>query len=136
MQVYQSITEHRCRELLAQDTVGKVSFSTPAGTRLVPVVYRTHDRSVSFRTAEYSELATYAPGTEVSLQIDHSGAEQHGGWHVTVRGLCRAEVGTADPEDEGVPGFEGLSGVWGTTEHAVMLTLDWTALTGEEDAAG
>ena len=58
-----------CLELLASDTVGRVAFVTPDGPRIVPVNYVVAGDSVEFRTAAYSELATYAPESAARVQL-------------------------------------------------------------------
>lgn len=137
MSTYENIPEQRCRELLGRDSVGRLSFTTPAGPRLVPVAYLAGEHSVSFRTTEYSELATYAPGTEVCLEVDHLDPGHRAGWCISVRGTCRKEA-AADASAGGADAAGPIDYVsrWAGSEQSVVLTLDWTALTGRRPVAG
>ncbi|MGN0064762.1 MAG: pyridoxamine 5'-phosphate oxidase family protein [Nocardioides sp.] len=83
-----AMSPDECVGLLGRDSVGRVAFVTPAGPRLTPVTYVSDASSVTFRTTAYSELATYAPETEVSFEIDHLDRDHRRGWSVVAHGTC------------------------------------------------
>jgi len=113
-----------CRDLLETDTVGRIAFTTPRGPRIVPVNYALAGDVLMFRTRPYSELATYAPGTQVAFEIDHLDAERKRGWSVVAHGLCQLddqpEPGphAADPEP------------WAGEDRPLRLRLAWRGLSG------
>jgi hypothetical protein len=118
-----------CRDLLATDTVGRLAFVTPKGPRIVPVNYVVTGDAVEFRTAAYSELAAYAPGTEVAFEIDHLDRERRRGWSVIALGPCERldDEETADlrfrtPEQDPRP--------WAGGQRSLRLRVRWRELTG------
>ncbi len=82
------LTVAECRDLLATDTVGRVAFVTPSGPRIVPVNYALDGAALEVRTTSYSELAIYAPGTEIAFEIDQLDSERRRGWSVVAHGVC------------------------------------------------
>ena len=82
------LSAEECRELLRDDVVGRIAFSTPHGPRIVPVNYTVGEGVLDVRTTSYSELATYAPGASVAFEIDHLDREHRRGWSVVVLGRC------------------------------------------------
>lgn len=116
-----------CLELLASDTVGRVAFVTPAGPRIVPVNYVVAGDSVEFRTAAYSELATYAPGTEVAFEVDHLDRERRRGWSVVAHGpLARVD----DPDELRFRTPEQDTRPWAGGHRTLWLRLAWREVTG------
>lgn len=112
-----------CRDLLATDSVGRVAFVTPAGPRIVPVNYVLAGDALELRTSTYSELATYAPGTEIAFEIDHLDSERRRGWSVVAHGVCeRAEPS----QDRDGP----LPEPWVGGARPLLLRLPWRELTG------
>ena len=116
-----------CVDLLTRDSVGRVAFVTPAGPRLVPVTYVSDAVSVTFRTTAYSELATYAPGTRVSFEIDHLDHEGRRGWSVVVHGRCERVL-----EEEVRRRFLEPSELapWADGPRPTVLRVEWREITG------
>lgn len=116
-----------CVELLTKDSVGRVAFVTPAGPRLVPVTYISDAQSVTFRTTAYSELATYAPGTPVSFEIDHLNRELRRGWSVVVHGPCERVL----DEDERRKLMDPTRlAPWAEGTRPTVLRVEWREITG------
>lgn len=80
----------QCLELLERHGVGRIAFSTPLGPRIAPVRYTLQGTEILFRVTPFSEVGTYAPGTEVAFEVDEVDAEGHCGCSVVALG--RADV--------------------------------------------
>lgn len=116
-----------CRDLLETDTVGRVGFVTPAGPRIVPVNYALVGDAIEVRTTTLSELAVYAPGSEIVFEIDQLDSDRRRGWSVVAHGVCeRLAVPLGDGWDRSHPGPEP----WAGGVRPVWLVLPWRELTG------
>ena len=121
------LTVAECRDLLATDTVGRVAFVTPSGPRIVPVNYALDGAALEVRTTSYSELAIYAPGTEIAFEIDQLDSERRRGWSVVAHGVCER----ADPPGSGSWHRDGPAPEpWAGGVRPVFLRLPWRELTG------
>lgn len=121
------LTVAECRDLLATDTVGRVAFVTPSGPRIVPVNYALDGAALEVRTTANSELAIYAPGTEIAFEIDQLDSERRRGWSVVAHGVCeRAESPSSGSWHRDGPAPEP----WVGGVRPVFLRLPWRELTG------
>jgi len=116
-----------CRHLLETEVVGRVAFVTPAGPRIVPVNYALAGDAIDLRTVAYSELATYAPDTEVAFEIDHLDRERHQGWSVIAHGRCQRLLHD-DDDLFPLPGQEPEP--WAAGPRSLYLRLEWRELSG------
>ncbi|MGA9746876.1 MAG: pyridoxamine 5'-phosphate oxidase family protein [Nocardioides sp.] len=80
------LNPEECLELLHANVVGRVAYTSPAGPRIVPLNYAMHRGAIVFRTTPYSELGTYADGSELAFEVDHLDYEHHQGWSVVAEG--------------------------------------------------
>jgi len=116
-----------CRDLLATDSVGRVAFVTPSGPRIIPVNYVLAGDALELRTTAYSELATYAPGTEIAFEIDQLDSERRRGWSVVAHGVCER----VDAPHSGSLHRDGpLPEPWAGGVRPLLLRLPWRELTG------
>lgn len=116
-----------CRDLLATDSVGRVAFVTPAGPRIVPVNYVLAGEALELRTSTHSELATYAPGTEIAFEIDQLDSERRRGWSVVAHGVCER----VEPPHSGSRHRDGpVPEPWAGGVRPLLLRLPWRELTG------
>ena len=127
MDEQRELTAAECRELLGTDCVGRLAFVTPAGPRIVPVNYAVRGEAIEIRTTAYSEVATYAPGTQVAFEIDHLDGAGRQAWSVVAHGVCRrhdnpAELAVRDRADAPSP--------WAGGHRTMLLVLPWRELTG------
>ena len=68
------------RDLLVRRQVGRLGYASGTGHERVVVNYMIMDSHIVIRVPEYSEIAWYVPGTEVTLTVD--------GDQSATRGLC------------------------------------------------
>lgn len=121
------LTAAQCLELLQRGDVGRVAMSTPVGPRIVPLNYAVHEDAIVFKTAPYSELATYGNNNDVAFEIDHFDHELHLGWSVVAIGRATR----VDDPDE----IQEIRAVWDPRPWAggarnLYLRLRWRDLTG------
>lgn len=93
-QVFEALSETRCRELLAGHSVGRVAWQAADGLQILPVSYAWDEGTVVFRTSPYGVLSELVRATDVVLEIDELDEKCRQGWSVVVRGRTR---GVAEP---------------------------------------
>ena len=97
------------RELLVRRQEGRLGYASGTGHERVVVTYTIMDSHVVIRVPEYSEIAWYAPGTEVTLTVD--GDQAHPGGvqlrRIAVTDGCHSQTLDLDPRAEHWP--EGIS---------------------------
>lgn len=97
------------RELLVRRQEGRLSYTSGKGHQTVVMAYTIRDGHVVIRVPEYSEIAWYAPGTEVTLTVDgdqtHPAAVQLRRSAIT--GGCHQQTSDLDPRAEHWP--EGIN---------------------------
>jgi hypothetical protein len=121
------LDEAECRELLTTMVVGRVAVTTPQGPRIVPVNYSVHKNRIVFRTAAYSELATYAKGQPIAFEADHLDPVHHRGWSVIAHGSCAV---VEDPDLLHWASAQWAPEPWAGGDRHVILMLAWSELTG------
>lgn len=125
------LSGNQCLEQLARHGVGRVAFGTPLGPRIVLVEYAFAGTELVFRTTPFSEVGTYAPGTEVAFEVDDADAAGHCGCSVVALG--RAEI--VDPPDWAASGADRRDET--SHEDARWIKVrahDFTGLRGAEQA--
>ena len=90
------LSHPECVELLHTQVVGRVALHTRLGTRIVPVSYSIVDDAIVWRTAAYSELATYGRGVRAAFEVDAIDHDSRQGWSVVAYG--RVDV-VEEPEE-------------------------------------
>ena len=126
------LTQEECLELLRGSVVGRVAIATPMGPRIVPVNYAVHDDAVVFRTAPYSELATYGRDADLAFEIDHLDYEHHQGWSVVAMGRsCFVE----DSRQLDAIRAQWDPTPWVSGRRSLYLRLRWRELTGRRIGA-
>ena len=83
-----------CLELLAAKSVGRISYTSDAGARILPVNYVLVDDSVIFRTVPDGEIFDHALSSICAFEIDETDEFFESGWSVVVVG--RLELATED----------------------------------------
>ncbi len=78
-----------CEELLASAAIARVAFGTEDGPRIAIVAHRWTADQVAFCAAEDSDLARWAPGHEVSVEVDLIDPVLCRGWTVSASGICQ-----------------------------------------------
>ena len=121
------LDEEQCADLLRSNIVGRAALSTPAGPHIVPVNYSVMNDEILIRTAPYSLLGTYGPGSLVAFEVDWIDYERHLGWSVLARGHAHA---ITDPVAvrkiyEGWPPRP-----WADGSRPLFLRLPWEELSG------
>jgi hypothetical protein len=83
-----SLTEDECLRLLATDDYGRIGLVVDGRPEIFPVNYALdHDRSVIFRTADGTKLASTA-NHPVVFEVDFVARATRTGWSVVVHGLA------------------------------------------------
>lgn len=72
--------------MLAAKAVGRVGFSGPDGTQMLPVNYVVYQDSIFFRTAVDGALADAMRNSRVAFEIDDIDEFMRRGWSVLVVG--------------------------------------------------
>ena len=121
------LTTEECLDRLSAGTVGRVAFSTPGGLRMVPVNYAMFEGAIILRTSSYSELGTYAAGTQVAFEIDEFDMEHRGGWSVVANGRLER---VNDPEEIQRVRLAWDPDPWAAGARNLYLRLTWRELTG------
>ncbi len=93
---FQEISQGRCAELLAGNTVGRVAWNSPDGPQLLPVTYAMYDHRIVLRTSPYGALSQLASRREVAFEVDELDKESNSGWSVVVRGTAEAVAEPAE----------------------------------------
>lgn len=87
---FRELSEARCRELLADHTVGRVAWNAPGCPQVLPVSYAIDGNDIVFRTSPYGSLAQLRSRSNVAFEIDDIDTEHGTGWSVLVRGSAQA----------------------------------------------
>ncbi len=121
------LDEEHCTRLLRGGVVGRIGFPTPSGLHIVPVNYSVVDHAIVIRTAPYSLLGTYGPGSPVAFEVDSFDYERHLGWSVLARGHAHAVTGSDDIRhiEETWPPRP-----WAYGPRTLLLELPWAELSG------
>lgn len=115
-----------CVARLRDGRLGRVAVATPAGPRIVPVVYVVHDDAIVFASPPYSELGTYGVNSQLAFEIDEVDVAAGTGWTVVAVGRCE----TLD-EDEAAQVRDGLAASpWAGGRRNLYLRLRWQDVTG------
>ena len=101
---FTALSESECKELLAQQTAGRVGFTAPDGPLILP------------RTSPVGPLAELVRRTSVAFEIDGFDEETKSGWSVLIRGFAEAVphnyLLTSAWESGPVPWAEGIRNVF------------------------
>ncbi len=85
----EQLDARECRRLLAGTAVGRLSYQTVRGPRIVPMNYALVGDSVVTRTGADTEVARFAVKQRVAFEIDQADEYLHRGWSVLVVGELR-----------------------------------------------
>jgi hypothetical protein len=117
-----------CRALLTQHHEGRLGYRSGRGPRSVVVRYATLDDRIVFRVPDYNEIAQYAPGSWVTLEVDapgQGGVDAGSVAEVTVGGVAAP---LAEPRDADRLGLEH----WPEGVTTDLIELPLTHLEGVE----
>jgi nitroimidazol reductase NimA-like FMN-containing flavoprotein (pyridoxamine 5'-phosphate oxidase superfamily) len=93
------IPEDESWQLLASRTLGRLATSVGGQPEIFPVNFVVQRRSVLFRTAEGTKLASTVANNRVAFEVDDHNLE--GGWSVILKGhaqMLQTEEEIADAE--------------------------------------
>lgn len=121
------LDEQRCAQLLRGGVVGRVGFSTPSGLHIVAVNYSVVDSAIVVRTAPFTLLGTYGPGSQVAFQVDSVDYTRHLGWSVLARGHVHA---ITDPDEIRHIEETWPPRPWAHGARTLLLALPWDELSG------
>ena len=88
-----------CWELLAGATLGRLVTSVSGQPEIFPVNYAVQRRTLLFRTAEGTKLASLVVGPAIAFEVDGISADRTEAWSVVVKGTA-AEVDVFDVLDD------------------------------------
>ena len=81
--------EDECWRMLARADVGRLAVSVSGEPQIFPVNFVIDNRSVLFRTAEGTKLASLAVSARVAFEVDGFDAATGEAWSVVVRGAAK-----------------------------------------------
>jgi len=81
--------EDECWRMLARTDVGRLAVSVSGEPQIFPVNFVIDNRSVLFRTAEGTKLASLAVSARVAFEVDGFDAATGEAWSVVVRGAAK-----------------------------------------------
>jgi nitroimidazol reductase NimA-like FMN-containing flavoprotein (pyridoxamine 5'-phosphate oxidase superfamily) len=81
--------EDECWRMLARADVGRLAVSVSGEPLIFPVNFVIDNRSVLFRTAEGTKLASLAVSARVAFEVDGFDAATGEAWSVVVRGTAK-----------------------------------------------
>lgn len=90
------LTETECRDLLAQQPLGRLITRVREVIDVFPVNYVVDGEAILFRTAEGSKLVELTINDEVLFEVDAHTPEE--AWSVIVRGTAEQVTSSADIE--------------------------------------
>ena len=64
------LSRHECRALLWSHHEGRLGYQSGKGPRSVVVSYAVAEDQILVRLPDYNDIVHYAPGSEVSLDVD------------------------------------------------------------------
>ena len=64
------LSSHECKAWLASHHEGRLGYQSGRGPRSVVVSYAVADDKILVRLPDYNEIVRYAPGAEVSLDVE------------------------------------------------------------------
>jgi nitroimidazol reductase NimA-like FMN-containing flavoprotein (pyridoxamine 5'-phosphate oxidase superfamily) len=99
--VFDSLTEAECRNLLATRTFGRVGVTSGGLPVILPVRYLYADNAITFRTGSGTKLRAAESGDVLAFEVDVYDTETNEGWSVFALG--RATVLTTEHEEDDVP---------------------------------
>lgn len=92
-----TIPEDESWQLLASQTLGRLATSVAGQPEIFPVNFVVQHRTLLFRTAEGTKLASAVANNRVTFEVDEHNVE--GGWSVIVKGRAHM-LQTADEIEE------------------------------------
>ncbi len=115
-----------CRRLLTSTSIGRLSYQTERGPRIVPVNYALSGESIVIRTAPRTEIARTAPGQTVAFEIDQFDEFLHTGWSV----LAVGELNAVSSESLRMLAPGQTPEPWAEGPRSAFLQLGVSELTG------
>jgi uncharacterized protein len=100
------LSESECRDLLGDESVGRVGVTIAALPVILPVNYGWIDGEIMFRTAEGTKLRAAVGRSVIAFEVDSYDSETHTGWSVLAVGRAR-EV--TDPDEVAAAEHVGLA---------------------------
>ena len=86
---------HECRAMLAEESVGRVAWTSLEGPVILPVSYVLRGDRIAFRTSPYGTLAQLVTPTLVAFQIEELDRPHRVGRSVLVQGVAQAAQSSA-----------------------------------------
>lgn len=117
--------DDECWRLLAERTVGRLSWTGTAGQTVFPVNYVVVDSEIWFRTTSHSSLSPEVDDLPVAFEIDDVDDFTRSGWSVLVRGTAHV-VYDATRLPRTWPGLE----TWPGGSHALHVAVHPVEVTG------
>ena len=71
-----ALTRPECRTWLEAHHEGRLGYRSGLGRRAVVTSYAVAGEQVVFRVPEYNPVLQYAPGTQVTLEVDGTTADE------------------------------------------------------------
>jgi len=86
---FDDLGDDECRTLLAEESLGRVGWTSTTGVYILPVTYLFRHDLIAFRTSPYGRLAELINPTRVAFQIDELDRALRVGRSVLVQGRAK-----------------------------------------------
>ncbi len=121
------LSRTECRDWLTRHREGRLGYRSGRGPRSVVVSYAVAGEQIVVRLPDYNDIAHYAPGAEITLDVDSEPDERRSGPEtVNVSGLAEQ----ADPDED--LGEVDFAESWPDGVGTTVLLLPLTAVQGFE----
>lgn len=119
------LSADECWTLLKACAVGRVAWSGPEGTTVLPVNFVVAGQMIVFRTSPYSAPARECDNLPVAFEVDEVDPFTRSGWSVLARGTARLVY-----DDSLVPANGPDLEVWAAGRRALHVVIEPRELTG------
>jgi hypothetical protein len=120
------LSARECQDWLTSHGEGRLGYPTGRGPRSVVVRYAMTDGDIVFRLPDYNDIVHYAPGEDITLEVDGPSAPRGDFETVIVRG--RAERAHAHQQ----PVEAAFDEQWPSGVSTTVIRLPMTEVEGFE----
>jgi nitroimidazol reductase NimA-like FMN-containing flavoprotein (pyridoxamine 5'-phosphate oxidase superfamily) len=121
------LTPHECKAWLCSHHEGRLGYRSGKGPRSVVVSYAVAEDKIVLRLPDYNDIVHYAPGSEVSLDVDGGTPAAH---RETVVVTGRAAI--AENDQEPLIDQTALLEQWPPDVSTQVICVPLTAVEGFE----
>ena len=125
------LSHGECRDWLSSHREGRLGYQSGRGPQSVVVSYALADEQVVFELADYNDIAHYAPGERITLEVDGPAPAAGQFETVTVTGQAQR----ASDQDGPTLARSHLDEQWPSGVCTMVICLPMTDIEGYQVAA-